>query len=61
MGKEKITSAYVRERLKENEDAGYRVFHSRLVPETENILGVRLPVLRKLAKEIGKNDWQEWF
>lgn len=61
MGKDKITSAYVRERLKENEDADYRVFHSRLVPETENILGVRLPVLRKIAKEIGENDWQEWF
>lgn len=61
MGKEKITGGYVREMLKQNEDAGYREFHSRLVPGKENILGVRLPILRKMAREIGKNDWQEWF
>ena len=51
----------MRSRLKELEDEKYREFHSGLLPGTENILGVRLPALRSLAKEIAKNDWEEWF
>ena len=61
MEKEKVTSQKVRSRLKELEDEKYREFHSGLLPGTENILGVRLPALRSLAKEIAKNDWEEWF
>lgn len=61
MEKEKVTSQKVRSRLKELEDEKYREFHSGLLPGTENILGVRLPALRSLAKEIAKKDWEEWF
>ena len=32
----------------------YQVFASRLLPGTPNVLGVRLPHLRKMAKKIVK-------
>ncbi|MDO5411637.1 MAG: DNA alkylation repair protein, partial [Lachnospiraceae bacterium] len=41
-------------RLKELADEEYRVFHSRLCPGTEKILGVRIPVLRAYAKKLMK-------
>lgn len=47
----------IRERLFELQDAGYREFQSKLMPtiEYENIIGVRTPALRKLAKELAKH------
>lgn len=61
MIKEKIIGADVRRQLEKYADPKYREFHGSLLPGTDNIMGVRLPVLRKIAKEIAKNDWQEWF
>ena len=51
----------IRERLIELADEQYRQFHSKLVPGTDNILGVRLPHLRKLAQELAKSDWQTYI
>ena len=44
--------------LKENADEKYRDFHSSLVPNTDKneFLGVRMPVLRKIGKEISKGN-----
>ena len=42
----------IRERLNALADPGYRKFHSGLLPGVEDILGVRSPDLKKLAKEI---------
>lgn len=36
-------------------DEKYKKFQSGLCPETENILGIRVPVLRNYAKELCKN------
>ncbi len=51
----------VRERILALVDEEYRQFHSRLVPGADNILGVRLPHLRQLAKEIAKGDWRGYL
>ena len=51
----------VRKTLLALADEDYRIFHSKLVPGTENILGVRVPDLRKLAKKLVKEDWREYF
>jgi len=51
----------IRDRLIELADEKYREFHSKLVPGTDNILGVRLPHLRKLAQELVKSDWQTYI
>lgn len=44
----------IKEKLKELADEKYRQFHSKLCPGTENILGIRIPVLRNYAKELVK-------
>ena len=46
----------VQARLFELQDLAYRDFHSRLMPTVpkEKIIGVRVPELRKFAKEFGK-------
>ena len=61
MEKEKITAEMVRQRLMDLAEPEYRAFHSQLVPGEENILGVRLPKMRALARELAGNDWEEWF
>ena len=42
-------------------DDGYKKFQSNLVPNIDNILGIRVPVLRSLAKDIAKGNWREFF
>jgi len=52
----------VREELFQNQDLEYKAFHSALVPNIskEQIIGVRIPVLRKIGKKLADNDfdWQ---
>lgn len=43
-------------RLEKEADKNYQKFSSSLLPNVNNVLGVRLPVLRRLAKEIVKED-----
>lgn len=47
---------YIRQRLFELQDTGYRDFHSKLVPniDPDCVIGVRTPTLRSLAKELSK-------
>ncbi|WP_455544542.1 DNA alkylation repair protein [Intestinibacter sp.] len=51
----------LRHKLFELADEKYKKFHSGLCPNTENIIGVRLPQLRQIAKEITKGDWREFL
>lgn len=44
----------VKKRILEMSDEKYRQFHSKLVPDTNNILGIRMPKLRAYAKELAK-------
>lgn len=44
----------IKEKLFELQDSKYKEFHSRLCPGTNNIIGVRVPVLRNYAKELVK-------
>ena len=39
----------------------YQSFTSKLLPGVGNILGVRLPNLRKLANKIAKEDWRKYL
>lgn len=51
----------VKEQLRAWADEEYRAFSAGLIPNVENMLGVRLPMLRKLAKEIAKGDWRAYL
>lgn len=49
-------------RLTELSEASYAEFMAGLLPGTDNILGVRLPVLRKEAKELVKaREWRAYL
>lgn len=53
-----VTKESIREKIFLLADEEYRQFHSRLVPGEEMIIGVRVPVLRKYAKDLWKS-WEE--
>lgn len=45
----------IEQKINQNTDEKYKEFSQSLLPNVKNILGVRIPILRKLAKEIYKN------
>ena len=51
----------VREELISLSDEKYRDFHKNLCPGVENILGVRLPILRKISKNLSKDNYLDYL
>lgn len=51
----------LKERIYALADSAYLTFHQKLVPDVHNLIGVRVPVLRKLAREISKGDWRGYL
>ncbi|MGN1044729.1 MAG: DNA alkylation repair protein [Candidatus Methanomethylophilaceae archaeon] len=51
----------IRERLYAEADEGYREFNSKLTPGCGSIIGVRMPILRRIAKEVLKGDWRAFL
>ena len=52
---------FVKSELEKYAEPGYKKFSSSLIPNINNILGVRLPNLRKIAKTVSKNDWKTFL
>lgn len=52
---------FVEKELNKYSEIGYKKFSSSLNPGVDNILGVRIPVLRKIAKIIVRDDWQKFL
>ena len=51
----------IREIIRTSADEGYRSFQGKLMPDTKNFIGVRLPVLRKLARKIAKEEGKDYL
>lgn len=51
----------IRAQLLELAEPEYQKFSSKLLPNIDNVLGVRLPKLRKLAKQIAKEEGKEFL
>ncbi len=51
----------IKENLKDLAQEEYRKFTSALIPGDAVILGVRLPLIRNMAKEIAKGDWRKYL
>ncbi|MBP2656681.1 MAG: alkylation repair enzyme [Firmicutes bacterium] len=51
----------IRERLFVLAEEDYQKFSAALIPNIANVIGVRLPLLRKIAKEIVKGDWRQFM
>ena len=48
----------IREKIFSLADEKYKEFHSGLCPNTGNIIGLRVPILRNYAKEHKVNLWE---
>ena len=51
----------VKQRLLALSEEQFRDFSAKLIPTNSNILGVRVPALRQLVKELAKDDWQTFL
>lgn len=51
----------IREQLKQMSEEKYRKFSDGLIPGDTNLLGVRIPKLRDMAKQIVKEDYEEYL
>lgn len=51
----------IQKRLYALADPKYQAFHSSLCPGVSNIIGVRTPLLRTLAKELAKGDFRTYL
>lgn len=46
----------IQKELLKCQDDDYKLFVQKLIPNCHNIIGVRMPLLKKMAKEIAKNN-----
>lgn len=51
----------VRAELFENQDEAYREFNCKCNPEIKNSIGVRIPIIRKIAKRLCKEDFWKYL
>lgn len=51
----------IRERMHSLAEEDYKEFSQKLIPDEKHVLGIRLPALRKLAKEIAKEDFRTYL
>ena len=49
------------ERLKTLSEENYKNFNSKIIPTKQEMLGVRIPMLKKIAKEIKLEDIEILF
>lgn len=56
-----MTRDEIMARLESLAESDYKEFNLRIIPTAMEVLGVRLPALRKLAKEIVKGDWRQFL
>lgn len=56
MSSNECAKSKIREELFANQDKEYQKFHSGLCPNVNDIIGVRIPILRKMAKQIVKEN-----
>lgn len=47
--------------LFENKDEEYKKFNKKLIPGVENIIGVRIPIIKKIAKDIASSEYKEYI
>lgn len=59
--KEKDYNTWIKEQLEQLKEPEFQVFTARLLPGVEPILGVRLPLLRKIAKQLAKEEWKTYM
>ncbi|WP_272037979.1 DNA alkylation repair protein [Paenibacillus sp. JJ-100] len=51
----------IRTQLRSLAEPEYQKFAASLIPNITNVLGVRLPAIRKIAKQIASGDWRTYL
>ena len=51
----------IRQELEKIAEENYRIYTAKLIPNIDNLLGVRLPKLRKIAKKIIQTDYEYYL
>ena len=52
----------IKQKLLNEAEKDYQTFSAKLIPNINNVLGVRIPKLRKIEKEVYKNeDWEKFI
>lgn len=51
----------IKEKLNHLKDEEYAKFQKRIIPDTDNIIGVRTPELRKIAKKLMQEDYLRYL
>lgn len=51
----------IRKQLEQLAEPEFQQFTSKLLPGVEHILGVRLPLLRSLARQLAKEEWKTYL
>lgn len=51
----------IKKYLEINKDEKYKKFSSSLIPNCNNIIGVKIPILRKMAKKLSKDNWKRYL
>ncbi len=49
------------EELYQLQDLNYQKFHGKLIQDTSSLIGIRTPILKKIAKKISKNHPEEFL
>lgn len=61
MSEYRINGLTIKENLLQLAGEGNKKFTESLHPGIENVLGIRIPVLRQLGAQIAKDDWQSYL
>lgn len=51
----------VRQELLAHAESDYAAFSKSLIPGDRKIIGVRLPIMREIAKNVAKDDWRSYI
>lgn len=60
-GKPEEYNIQIRKQMEQLAEPKFQQFTAKLLPGVEHILGVRLPLLRRMARQIAKGDWKTYL
>ena len=61
MDEYRINGLTIKENLLQLAENGNKKFTESLHPGIENVLGIRIPALRRLGAQIAKDDWESIY
>lgn len=61
MDEYRINGLTIKENLLQLAENGNKKFTESLHPGIENVLGIRIPALRRLGAQIAKDDWESFY